>query len=298
MLREFAILVDATAAEPLSDALLAAGALSVSVEDAAADTAIEEPLFGEPGLAPARLGWRHNRLIVLIEAALDPVDFLARASGGILDPAPSIESVRSVAEQDWVRLTQAQFAPTRIGSLWIVPSWHVPPDPEAVVIQLDPGLAFGTGTHPTTQLMLHWLDAHPPRGLRVLDYGCGSGILAIAAAKLGAAQVVGTDIDDQALIAAQANAAVNGAPGDYTAPDCLPSGVFDLVLANILTSPLKVLAPVLLRRVGAGGYLVLSGVLERQAADIIATYAACDAEVPLSTWRTAEGWVCLSGTRD
>src|SRR5215467_1149127 len=138
MLREFAILVDAAAAEPLSDALLAAGALSVSVEDAAADSALEEPLFGEPGLAPTRLAWRHNRLLVLIEAARDPVEFLASASAGIVDPAPTIESVRQVADQDWVRLTQAQFAPTRIGSLWIVPSWHTPPDPEAVVIQLDP----------------------------------------------------------------------------------------------------------------------------------------------------------------
>src|SRR5262252_2277110 len=222
MLREFAILVDAAAAEPLSDALLSAGALSVSVEDASADSALEEPLFGEPGLAPAHLAWRSNRLLVLIEAALDPVDFLAHASAGIVDPAPAIESVRMVPDQDWVRSTQAQFAPTRVGGLWIVPSWHAPPDPGAVVIRLDPGVAFGTGTHPTTQLMLHWLDKHPPRGLRVLDYGCGSGILAIAAAKLGAAHVVGTDIDEQALAAARSNAATNLAPGDYTAPDCLP----------------------------------------------------------------------------
>ncbi|HTT10148.1 MAG TPA: 50S ribosomal protein L11 methyltransferase [Burkholderiaceae bacterium] len=298
MLREFEIQVDAAAAEALSDALLAAGALSVSIEDAAADSAREEPLFGEPGITPARLAWRHNRLVVLVEAALDAAALVAAASSGVVEKVPSIESVRVVPDEDWVRSTQAQFPPTRIGSrLWIVPSWHTPPEPAAVVIRLDPGVAFGTGTHPTTRLMLQWLDAHPPRGLRVLDYGCGSGILAIAAAKLGAARVVGTDIDDQALAAARANAAVNHAPGDYTAPDSLPSGVFDLVLANILTNPLKLLAPLLLERVAPGGRLVLSGVLDRQADEVVATYAGHDARLALSTWRVAEGWACLCGAR-
>jgi ribosomal protein L11 methyltransferase len=298
MLREFEILVEAAAAEPLSDALLAAGALAVSLEDAAADSAAEEPLFGEPGMTPARLAWRRNRLIVLIDAATDPAQIVRGAAGGIVEAAPRIESIRTVADEDWVRKTQAQFPPTRIGArLWIVPSWHAPPDPQAVVIRLDPGVAFGTGTHPTTQLMLQWLEAHPPGGLRVLDYGCGSGILAIAAAKLGAMQVVGTDIDEQALMAARANAAANLAPGDYTAPDCLPSGAFDLVLANILTNPLKLLAPLLLERVAPGGHLVLSGVLERQANDIRLTYAGIDAGVALSTWRTVDGWACLSGVR-
>jgi len=298
MLREFVIQVEAAAAEPLSDALLAAGALSVSVEDAAADSATEEPLFGEPGLTPARLAWRNNRLLVLIDAGTDPAQILAEAASGIGTPEPRIECTRPVLDEDWVRKTQAQFPPTRIGErLWIVPSWHSPPDPDAVVIRLDPGVAFGTGTHPTTQLMLQWLDANPPRGLRVLDYGCGSGILAIAAAKLGAAQVIGTDIDEQALVAARANAATNLTTGDYTAPDALPSGSFDLVLANILTNPLKLLAPLLLERVAPGGRLVLSGVLERQANDVRRTYASRDVRVPLSTWRAADGWVCLSGVR-
>ncbi|HUL64177.1 MAG TPA: 50S ribosomal protein L11 methyltransferase [Burkholderiaceae bacterium] len=298
MLREFEIMVNAAAVEPLSDALLAAGALSVSVRDADADSDIEEPLFGEPGFEPARNAWRENRLAVLIDSTMDPADLVACAAVGILDPSPRIASIRTIADEDWVRLTQAQFAPTRIGTrLWVVPSWHAPPEEASVVVRLDPGVAFGTGTHPTTRLMLEWLDAHPPSGLRVLDYGCGSGILAIAAAKLGAAHVVGTDIDEQALAAARANAAANLAPGDYTAPDLLPPGAFDLVLANILTNPLKLLAPLLLERVAQRGWLVLSGVLERQAEEVRAAYAQNDAQVPLSVWRAAEGWVCLSGTR-
>jgi len=298
MLREFEILVDAGAAEALSDALLAAGALSVSLHDAAADSDSEEALFGEPGLTPARHAWRNNRLVVLVDAGTVPDTVVAHAAQGVIDPPPRIEAIRLVEDADWVRLTQAQFPPTQIGSrLWIVPSWHEPPPDAAVVIRLDPGVAFGTGTHPTTRLMLEWLDTHPPRARRVLDYGCGSGILAIAAALLGAARVVGTDIDEQALVAARANGSANGAPGDYTAPDALPAGSFDLVLANILTNPLKLLAPVLLERVAAGGHLVLSGVLDRQADDLIATYAACDGRVPLSRWRVAEGWACLSGTR-
>src|SRR5215510_9548596 len=172
MLREFEIMVNAAAVEPLSDALLAAGALSVSVRDADADSESEEPLFGEPGFEPARTAWRENRLAILIESTIDPADLVARAAFGILDPPPHIASIRAIADEDWVRLTQAQFAPTRIGTrLWIVPSWHAPPAEASVVIRLDPGVAFGTGTHPTTRLMLEWLDAHPPSGLRVLDYG-------------------------------------------------------------------------------------------------------------------------------
>lgn len=297
MLREIEILVDAAAVEPLADALLREGALSVSVEDEAADTEAEAPLYGEPGLNPARVGWQHNRLFVLIDTATDADRIVAAAADGLLDPAPGVRAIRPVADADWVRLTQAQFPPTRIGSLWIVPSWHHPPDPDAVVIRLDPGVAFGTGTHPTTRLMLHWLDEHAPRGARVLDYGCGSGILAIAAAKLGAAHVVATDIDEQALAAARANAAANRTPGDYTAPDRLPAGAFDLVLANILTNPLKLLAPLLLARVAPGGGLVLSGVLERQADDVIAAYAAHDETMRLAPWRADDGWVCLSGVR-
>ncbi len=298
MLREVRILVDAAAAEALSDALLDHGALSVSVEDAEADSASEDPLYGEPGLTPARHAWRRNRLIVLLDDCVDASELIAKAADGVVEPAPTIDSVREVADEDWVRKTQQNFPPTRIGGrLWIVPSWHEPPDPRAVVIRLDPGVAFGTGTHPTTRLVLEWLELHPPLGLRVLDYGCGSGILAIAAAKLGAGRVFGTDIDPQALEAARANAAGNGVTGVYTAPGDLPHDPFDLVLANILTNPLKVLAPLLLARVAPLGHLVLAGILERQADDVIETYARHDPALHLAPWRTSDGWVCLVGSR-
>ncbi len=298
MLREVRILVDAAAAEALSDALLDHGALSVSVEDAEADSASEDPLYGEPGLTPARHAWRRNRLIVLLDDCVDARELIAKAADGVVEPAPTIDSVREVADEDWVRKTQQNFPPTRIGGrLWIVPSWHEPPDPRAVVIRLDPGVAFGTGTHPTTRLVLEWLELHPPLGLRVLDYGCGSGILAIAAAKLGAGRVFGTDIDPQALEAARANAAGNGVTGVYTAPGDLPHDPFDLVLANILTNPLKVLAPLLLARVAPLGHLVLAGILERQADDVIETYARHDPALHLAPWRTSDGWVCLVGSR-
>jgi ribosomal protein L11 methyltransferase len=196
-----------------------------------------------------------------------------------------------------VRLTQAQFPPTRIGALWIVPSWHEPPDPSAINIRLDPGVAFGTGTHPTTRLCLRWLQQHMRHGARVLDYGCGSGVLAIAAAKLGAGEVVGTDIDEQALAAARANSARNAVDALYTAPGELGSGQFDVVLANILANPLRLLAPMLLARVAPGGSIVLSGVLQRQADGLIADYARADRAVRLSVWAADDGWACLSGTR-
>lgn len=298
MLREIRILVDAAAAEALSDALLDAGALSVSVEDADADSASEEPLYGEPGLVPARQAWRQNRLVALIDEGADASALVAAAATGIVEPVPPIESMRDVLDEDWVRKTQQDFPPTQIGKrLWIVPTWHEPPEPDAVVIRLDPGVAFGTGTHPTTRLVLEWLEAHPPQGKSVLDYGCGSGILAIAAAKLGARTVYGTDIDPQALDAARANAASNRVTGVYTAPGDLPSHPFDLVLANILTNPLKLLAPLLLARVAAGGRLVLAGILERQANEVIDAYARHDPGVRLVAWRSAEGWVCLTGAR-
>lgn len=299
MLREFEILVGEEVAESVADALLAAGALSVAVEDVDAGGEGEQPLYGEPGLGPTRAAWPHNRLVVLIDEATDPHGLVASVFPGPQEPPAAVLAVREVADQDWVRITQEQFSPTRIGArLWIVPSWHEPPDPQALLIRLDPGVAFGTGTHPTTRLVLQWLEANPPAGRRVLDYGCGSGILAIAAAKLGAARVIGTDIDAQAVHAARANAAANGTPGDYTAPDALPDGAFDLVLANILTNPLKLLAPLLLGRVAPGGSLVLSGVLQRQAGDVIGAYAQVDPGVALTVWRSDEGWVCLQGTRD
>lgn len=297
MLLELTLAADERSAEALADALVEAGAMSVSLEDANAETPDEQPLFGEPGLVPQRHAWKANRLRVLVES--NEVEAIVRAASAAVGIAPpAIESSTAVADTDWVRATQAQFPPSRISDrLWIVPSWHEPPDPKAVIVRLDPGVAFGTGTHPTTRLCLRWLDSNLRPGVSVLDYGCGSGILAIAAAKLGAAGVVGSDIDPQALQAARANSAANDVVADYTEPDSLHAATWDVVLANILSSPLILLAPALLARVAPGGALVLSGILERQADLVIETYRAADASVPLSVWAADEGWVCLAGHR-
>ncbi|MDR2112587.1 MAG: 50S ribosomal protein L11 methyltransferase, partial [Candidatus Accumulibacter sp.] len=200
---------DGRHAEPLADALLDAGALSAGIEDADAGTADETAQFGEPGSA-ATPGWARSRVIALLDADTD-VDALlgdcARAAGLPGVPAHTVERVE---EQDWVRLTQAQFEPIRVsGRLWIVPSWHSAPDPAAIVLVLDPGMAFGTGSHPTTRLCLEWLERTVTPGCSMLDYGCGSGILGIAAARLGATDVLGVDIDPQAVTAARNNAARN-----------------------------------------------------------------------------------------
>jgi ribosomal protein L11 methyltransferase len=213
---------------------------------------------------------------------------------------PLIESCVPVDDTDWVRASQSQFPPTRVGErLWIVPSWHTAPTdaPNAIVVRLDPGVAFGTGTHPTTQLCLAWLESHLAPGARVLDYGCGSGILAIAAGRLGAGALVGVDVDDQALVAARANTQGNGVSARYTDPAGLGPGTYDIVVANILSNPLKLLAPALVARVAPRGALVLSGVLERQAADVMAAYRGCDAAFAWQTWRTLDGWACLEGRR-
>ena len=297
MLVELTLSADERSAEALADALVEAGALSVSLEDANAETPDEQPLFGEPGLVPDRHAWMASRLRVLVEDDESEAVVLAAAEAIGIAP-PAIECRTAVADTDWVRATQSQFPPTRISDrLWIVPTWHEPPDPEAVVVRLDPGVAFGTGTHPTTRLCLRWLDATLRPGASVLDYGCGSGILAIAAAKLGASRVVGSDIDPQALQAARANSEANSVRADYTQPDSLRAGTWDVVLANILSNPLMLLAPALLARVAPGGALVLSGILERQADDVIEAYRAADASVPLSVWAADEGWVCLAGHR-
>jgi ribosomal protein L11 methyltransferase len=250
--------------------------------------------------------WRRSVLRILVEPGTDPEQLLDAAAAAAAVRRPPLASCTLVEDADWVRLTQAQFPPTRISErLWVVPTWHTPPEPLAINLRLDPGVAFGTGTHPTTRLCLAWLDAHPVAGRRVLDYGCGSGILAVAAALLGAREVIGTDIDPQALEAARANSHANGiaeATAHYTATDGLPdtstgAGTFDVVIANILANPLKLLAPALLARVAPGGALVLAGILDRQADEMIELYGRADRGVALRAWRTEDGWVCLAGSR-
>jgi len=282
---------DADAAESLADALVEAGALSVTVDDADAGTPDEAAQFAEPGLAAPR-PWRHNVLTVLMESDADPAAVLAAAAHACGQAMPQF-SVAAVADQDWVRATQAQFEPIRVDEgLWIVPSWCSPPEPAAINIAIDPGLAFGTGSHATTRLVLRWLAHHLEAGQYVLDYGCGSGILAIAAVRLGAGEAWGVDIDPQALIAARDNAAKNGVAASFYSPDATPERQADLLVANILANPLVVLAPLLASL--CDGRIALSGVLEAQADEVLAAYAPhfsvriCDRE---------DGWVLIEGER-
>ena len=295
MLRELVMVVAADDAEPFGDALLAAGALAVTVEDAEADTADEAALFGEPGSEPARLAWNRNRVIAQCGDDDDPRNLVARAAAACGIAAPEMEQ-REVPEDDWVARTQAQFPPQRVGRrLWIVPTWHEPPEPDALVIRLDPGVAFGTGTHPTTRLCLEWLDAHVTAGMAMLDYGCGSGILAIAAARLGAHPVQATDVDAQALQAARANADANEVDVQCHGPGQLPARRYDIVVANILANPLKLLAELLVARCAEDGWLVLAGLLDRQVDEMQARYREVAPRLQLQAWRALDGWTCLAG---
>ncbi len=289
-----AFLTDAAHAEPMCDALLEAGALSASIEDADAGTPDEQPQFGEPGSITTP-GWAHSRVVALFDAAADVSAALAAAAAAIGLPAAPAFSVETVEEQNWVQLTQSQFDPIRVSDrLWIVPSWHDAPDPAAVNLILDPGMAFGTGSHPTTRLCLEWLERTVTPGSSLLDYGCGSGILAIAAARLGAGAVAGVDIDPQAVEAARSNAERNGVAARFEDSAEPLAGEYDLVVANILSNPLRVLAPAICAHVRRGGRLALSGILAEQAEEIIAIYANW---LPLAIADTREGWVCLAGTR-
>ncbi|NIE58950.1 MULTISPECIES: 50S ribosomal protein L11 methyltransferase [unclassified Burkholderia] len=293
--RELVVELAREHAEALSDALLELGALSVSVEDADADTPDEQPLFGEPGLVPDRTAWQHSRVVALLAADHEPAVLLAAAANEIGVAETPAFTVREVEEQDWVRLTQSQFEPIPIGErIWVVPSWHDTPDPDALILELDPGLAFGTGSHPTTRLCMEWLEQSVQPGQSVLDYGCGSGILAILAKKCGANPVIGIDIDPQAVESARQNSERNRAEVTYGLPDACPDGEFDIVVANILSNPLKLMASMLASKVKPGGRIALSGVLARQADEVAAVYARY---VDISVWREHEGWVCLAGTR-
>ncbi|CAG1007822.1 Ribosomal protein L11 methyltransferase [Burkholderiales bacterium] len=284
---------DADGAERWSDALIEAGALSVGVSDPAAGTPGESPVYAEPG-EPVAGRWAVSRVDAMFADGADIDRMLSDAARAAGEPLPPHET-REFADRDWVRATQSQFGPIEIGDgLWIVPSWCEPPSPDAVVLRLDPGLAFGTGSHPTTRLCLEWLRATLAGGETVLDYGCGSGILAIAAAKLGARSVVGADVDAQALAASAANAEANGVHASFVAPDRLGAGASDVVVANILANPLILLAPALAARTRSGGRIALSGILDAQAAEVAAAYARW---FTLAVWRSLDGWALLAGTR-
>lgn len=278
--------------ETLGEALDALDALSVSVEDADAQTDAEQALFGEPGMPPPKEGWQRSRVIALFAD-----EALAKEAASVLALQDFFEGcevlgVASVPEQDWVRLTQSQFAPVEITpEFWIVPTWHEPPAQAKQVIRLDPGLAFGTGTHPTTRMCLRWIATHGTLARqRVLDYGCGSGILAIGAAKFGASDIDAVDIDDAAVSSTVLNAEANGVRLKAGLPEAA-KGQYDTVLANILATPLKVLAPLLRSHVKAGGSLVLAGILARQADELKEAYAPYAA---LEVSDTEDGWILMT----
>jgi ribosomal protein L11 methyltransferase len=279
--------------EAVCDALEALDALSVSVEDANALTADEKPLFGEPGMPPPQAGWEASLVVALIASRAQAEEArLIQLQPFFADG--EVVGIVALVEQDWVRLTQSQFAPVEITpEFWIVPTWHEPPEGARLSIRLDPGLAFGTGTHPTTRMCLRWI-AHtgqndPTALTRVLDYGCGSGILAIGAAKWGSPQVDGVDIDPAAVEQTERNAQANGVRVQAGLPE-LARGEYDTVLANILAQPLKVLAPLLVLHVKSGGHLVLAGVLERQVDELREAYAP---HVALDVADREDGWVLL-----
>jgi ribosomal protein L11 methyltransferase len=286
------------AAEQLSDALMELGALSASIEDANAETPDEQPIFGEPGDPPPGV-WQQSIVSALFEDGADVMAVMTQLAEttGLQDLHYEVEQV---AEQDWVRATQSQFDPIRIREdLWIVPSWHEAPNPNALNIVLDPGLAFGTGSHPTTHLCLAWLAEHVEPGISVLDYGCGSGILAIAAKKLGAGRVIGTDIDEQAITSSRYNAEQNQVEADFYLPDQLERDQLrnepaDLVVANILSRALTVLAPALAAACKPDGSIALSGILREQEEQVTEIYSEWFDMLPPAYM---ESWVLLTGTR-
>ncbi len=305
---ELSVMCPQERVEPLSDALDALDALSVSVEDADAQTDAERALFGEPGMPPPADGWQRSRVTALFAKEKDAQEALGLLQAQEFFTQCSVLGIAPVPDQDWVRLTQSQFAPVDITpDFWIVPTWHELPAAAKQSIRLDPGLAFGTGTHPTTRMCLRWIARHghgqgeqggvqaqQPKSLgRVLDYGCGSGILAIGAAKFGAASVDAVDIDTAAVESTEYNALANGVQLHAGLPD-KASGQYQTVLANILATPLKVLAPLLCKHVAPGGSLVLAGILERQAQELKDAYAPY---LDLGVTDSEDGWILMTATR-
>ena len=279
--------------EPVSDALVdELGALSVSVADADAGTDAEQALFGEPGLPAPAEGWRLSQLTALFESEPTATEAATWLRAQDWAAELTVMDLHALVDQDWVRLTQSQFAPVDITpAFWIVPSWHQPPLQARQIIRLDPGLAFGTGTHPTTRMCLRWIAAHAQAWPRVLDYGCGSGILAIGAGLHGARDIDAVDIDPAAVQTTRANADFNQVVLRTGQPD-LAHGRYALVLANILATPLKLLAPLLCGHLAAGADLVLAGILDRQADELKAAYAPW---LTLEVSDQQDGWILMTG---
>ncbi len=314
MLIEFTCFVDRESADHVSDVFMEHGAVSVQAEDADADSPDEQPIFGEPGqpsLPPPVFGWQKTRLIIMLDVpnGTNEVGQFAAANELLVEAFPdkplAASRVAKVDEQDWVRLTQQQFDPILVGErLAIAPSWHLehPAIAGRIVVELDPGLAFGTGSHPTTHLCLQWLEQFAndenAADASLIDYGCGSGVLAIAALKLGIAKnshlVLGLDIDPQAVLSTKDNAQRNGVTLAAAETTGRAPKAVDVVMANILSNPLKVLAPLLCSLVKPGGHLVLSGVLERQIDEVCAAYTPY---LPMEAWRVQDGWACLVAKR-
>ena len=279
-------------AESISDALMELGALSASIEDAHAETVAEQAIFGEPGDPPPGI-WQQNIVTAMLDESADVMQLLSELKTAT-EIAQFSYVTESIEEQDWVRATQAQFDPIHItDNLWIVPTWHTSPNKDAINIILDPGLAFGTGSHPTTHLCLEWLTQQSNLNA-VLDYGCGSGILAIAAEKLGAKNVVGVDIDDQAIIASRFNAKQNKTNIEFFDANAFEGQTFDIVVANILSSALMVLAPALAKYCKTGGKIALSGILEEQTEALVARYSEWfKMDVPIQK----DAWILLTGIK-
>ncbi|GAB1386043.1 50S ribosomal protein L11 methyltransferase [Melaminivora sp.] len=296
---ELTLLCPEDRVEVVSEALEALEALSVSVEDADAQTESEQALFGEPGMPAPRQAWNSSRVTALFAARQQADEASALLAAQDFFAGCELQGVAELAEQDWVRLTQSQFDPVQITpEFWIVPSWHELPAGARQVIRLDPGMAFGTGTHPTTRMCLRWIASQGAAGGaqalgRVLDYGCGSGILAIGAGKFGAREIDAVDIDPAAVQATLDNAAANAVQLGAGLPE-RASGPYQTVLANILATPLKVLAPLLCTHVAAGGHLVLAGILERQAEELQQAYAPW---LPLSVADREDGWILMVAQR-
>ena len=284
------------AADAIADALLEAGALAVDVADLNAESDAEQPIFGEPGMALTQR-WADSRIAALFEgdASVDELETLWNSLRAEAVDSLGPHEFRIVPETDWVRATQAQFEPIEITpNLWIVPTWCEPPKPTAINLRVDPGLAFGTGTHPTTRLCLQWLGDLQLAGKTVLDYGCGSGILAMAASALGAASVFGVDIDPQAVETARFNTEANGLQVTYAVSDRELDQQYDVVVANILAGPLTLLAPAIYAHIKQGGQLALAGILAPQIDRIQAAYAPW---IAMTVTAERDGWVRMTGTR-